>query len=57
MTPNAAKSKKIRWKKAFRLIDVDRMSDITKKYQIHFQVVEDTASVNGIEELLRAAWL
>ena len=52
-TPNATKPKKIGWKKAFTLIDVDRMGDTTEKYQIHLQLSEDTASVNGIQDLLR----
>ena len=29
------------------------MGDITEKYQIHLQQSEDTASVNGIQELLK----
>ncbi len=49
--PSATKPKKIGWKKAFTLIDVDRMGDITEKYQI--QLSEDTASVKGIQELLK----
>ena len=51
--PSATKPKKIGWKKAFTLIAVDRMGDITEKYQIHLQLREDTASVKGIQELLK----
>ena len=29
------------------------MGDTTEKYQIHLQLSEDTASVNGIQDLLR----
>lgn len=46
------KKTKNQWKKAFTVIEVNRMGDINEKFQIHLQLNEDTASVNGIQELL-----
>ena len=41
------------WKKAFTVVDVDRMGNITEKFQIHLQLSENIATVNGIQDLLK----
>ena len=41
------------WKKSFTLIEVDRIGEVSEKFQIHLALNERNASVSGIENLIK----